>query len=365
MSPVIFSNRPCPGLRNRRAAMAPRDRPAAMLALAALWPLACSGANPATSTPPDPTCNTQIGYSPFKYGPGVPGMQWFTKAKLGMFMHYGPVSQWGTEISFPLVCKQLPCTVRAMNNSNVVIKTQEELAAHRQAYADLAKTFNPTQFDADAMAQMAKDAGFEYLMCVLFLARVERWLLEPGLVDALPAPIASLPVHPATPSPCGHFRYTTVHCDGFLNWNSSLSNYTIMNTPYSRDLYGDLANALRRKGMRVGAYICPSLWNNDDYWAPNALTALGPVCRPNYTPDANAANTTAWTRYLTYLHGLVAELADKCVRCLNGAQGTNHSHQTDSHSIGRPPSLLLNRDNRCCLELEQPLTHLFLLYGSF
>ena len=48
-------------------------------------------------------------FNPFKFreaaAPGMDG--WFKDAKLGMFMHWGPVSQWGTEISFPLLCSGL------------------------------------------------------------------------------------------------------------------------------------------------------------------------------------------------------------------------------------------------------------------
>jgi len=136
---------------------------------AALAQAAVNAPNAAIGGGGSGSCNTQVGYSPFKYGPDVPGMQWFTRAKLGMFMHYGPVSQWGTEISFPLVCGRLPCTVRGPGNKPLVINTAAELEAHRRAYAALQHTFNPTAFDADAMAQLAKDAGFEYLMWVIVM----------------------------------------------------------------------------------------------------------------------------------------------------------------------------------------------------
>ena len=50
-------------------------------------------------------------FSPFNYGAGgpVPGLKWFAGAKFGLFMHYGPVTQWEAEISFPLVCTAFPC----------------------------------------------------------------------------------------------------------------------------------------------------------------------------------------------------------------------------------------------------------------
>ena len=33
----------------------------------------------------------------------------------------------------------------------------------------------------------------------------------------------------------------------------------------------ELAAALRKEGLLVGAYVCPTLWNNNDFWAPDAM----------------------------------------------------------------------------------------------
>jgi alpha-L-fucosidase len=210
------------------------------------------------------------GWSPLNYGAGqAPGLQWLADAKLGMFMHWGPVAQWGTEISFPLLCASLPCTVRTAGNAALRINTTAQLAAHRQSYRDLATTWNPASFNATAMAQLAKAAGFKYLM------------------------------------------FTTVHCDGFANWPSNATAYNVMNTPFARDAFGELAAAYRREGLRVGAYVCPSLWNNDEYWAPDALRATGPCCAPNYDPQSGAAPDAArWARYVSFLHRLLHELVD-------------------------------------------------------
>lgn len=94
--------------------------------------------------------------------------------------------------------------------------------AHREAYAALAGTFNPVQFNATLMADLAYNAGFRYIM------------------------------------------YTTVHCDGFINWDTEQTDYNIMNTPYGKDIFGEITQAFRKRGLRVGAYVCPSLWNNDE-----------------------------------------------------------------------------------------------------
>ena len=76
-----------------------------------------------------------VGYNPFNYGQNTPGMKWFSDAKFGLFMHNGPVTQWGTEISFPLVCTKLPCTPQGPGKKPVHITTTEDLAAHRQVRA--------------------------------------------------------------------------------------------------------------------------------------------------------------------------------------------------------------------------------------
>ena len=189
---------------------------------------------------------------------------WFKEAKFGLFMHWGPVSQWGTEISFPLVCKEFPCTVQVAGPSTITINNVTALKAHRQSYADLATTFNPSKFDPAAMAKLAKSVGFKYLV------------------------------------------FTAEHCDGFANFKTNISSYNIMNTPYKQDTFGMLVQAFRQEGLRVGAYFCPSTWSNNDYWQPDALTSFGPVCRPNYTP---ASDPERWDKYLAYLLGQLTEIA--------------------------------------------------------
>ena len=209
------------------------------------------------------TCTSSGHESPFLF---PANLTWFKEAKFGLFITWGPVSQWGAEIGFPLVCEKFPCTVQVAGPSSVTINNAMELKAHRQSYADLTKTFNPSKFDPAAMAKLAKSVGFKYLV------------------------------------------FTTEHCDGFANFKTNISSYNIMNTPYRQDVFGMLAKAFREEGLRVGAYFCPSTWNSNDYWQPDALTALGPVCKPNYTP---ASDPERWDRFLTYLLGQLTEIAQQ------------------------------------------------------
>ena len=277
-------------------------------------------------------------FSPYKFqGSAAPGLDgWFKDAKLGMFMHWGPVSQvpfttapthlcphpttpplpvaacrpplphaqpalaltdlsrfvpdqWGTEISFPLLCSSFPCSPKGPNNTATHITNTAELAAHRQAYADLANTFDPTGFDAANMAKLAKAAGFKYLI------------------------------------------YTTMHCDGFVNWPSNVTDYNIANTPWGhkgRGTYSELVKAFRAEGLKVGAYVCPSLWNNDDYFPPKALTSFGPCCRPNYLP---ASDPERWGKVTSFLHGLVTELSELYAPDTFWFDCSNSPPNTDTH----------------------------------
>ena len=90
-----------------------------------------------------------------------------------------------------------------------------------------------------------------------------------------------------------------------MNWNTSLSNYSVMNTPWGKDTFGMIVEAFRAEGLRVGAYVNPAQIQSDLYWAPDHLRALGPV-GPNYDPIANPG---MWKKYTAYYRSLLAELA--------------------------------------------------------
>ena len=67
----------------------------------------------------------------------------FRDAGLGLFIHWGPNCQMGTEISWPLY------------------NATKEYA---DKYYALADTFNPEHFDAGKWARMARMAGMEYVV---------------------------------------------------------------------------------------------------------------------------------------------------------------------------------------------------------
>jgi alpha-L-fucosidase len=118
----------------------------------------------------------------------------FRDAGLGLFIHWGPNSQMGTEISWPL-----------NNASDDFI---------RKYYA-LAETFNPALFDAAGWARLARLAGMEYAV------------------------------------------FTSKHHDGFCMFDTAYSEFKITRTPYGRDIVAQAAEAFRSEGILVGFYYSP------------------------------------------------------------------------------------------------------------
>lgn len=224
--------------------------------------------------PTSPTTAT-TNISPFNYGTSsssspatLHALDTFNADKFGMFLHNGPVTQWGVEIAWPLICQSFPCLSQGPNATKLNITNEQELQEHRQAYLNLGATYNPHNFNATHIARTAKAAGFKYVV------------------------------------------YTTIHCDGFANWPSNITQFNIRNTALSppRDIYGELVTALRVEGLKVGAYMCPTLWNDPNYVYPDPLSTLNINGgeEPTYDP---LQQPTLWSNYVRTLHGMAQELA--------------------------------------------------------
>jgi alpha-L-fucosidase len=120
-------------------------------------------------------------------------------------------------------------------------------------YDQLYKKFNPTLFDAEAWVETAKQAGMKYIVI------------------------------------------TSKHHDGFALWDTKLSDYNIMNTPFHRDVLKELAAACRKQGLVFSTYYSILDWHHPDYplGSPGGKTA-----KPSPNMD----------RYDAFLKGQVAEL---------------------------------------------------------
>jgi alpha-L-fucosidase len=91
-------------------------------------------------------------------------------------------------------------------------------------YEALASQFNPVKFDADAWVRLAEDAGMKYVVI------------------------------------------TSKHHDGFALFDSKVSRYDVVDaTPFRRDVLKELAEACRRRGMRLGFYYSQAQdWHEPD-----------------------------------------------------------------------------------------------------
>lgn len=93
----------------------------------------------------------------------------------------------------------------------------------KDAYDNLYKQFNPRQFDAKKWAKQAKDMGAKYMI------------------------------------------FTTKHHDGFCLWPSKYTDYTIANSPYKKDIVGQIVDAYTKEGIDVHLYFSIIDWNQKGY----------------------------------------------------------------------------------------------------
>lgn len=135
-------------------------------------------------------------------------MAWWREARFGMFIHWGPVSLKGTEISW------------SRANSNPACPNQGSIPV--EVYDNLYKEFNPVEFDAKEWVAIAQASGMKYVVL------------------------------------------TAKHCDGFCLWHSKVTDYNISKTPFVRDVCAELAKAAHTTGIRVGWYYSPMDWRDPD-----------------------------------------------------------------------------------------------------
>jgi alpha-L-fucosidase len=140
-------------------------------------------------------------------------LAWWRDARFGMFIHWGPVSLTGQEISWS----------RANSNTNCPNDGPIPVAV----YDNLYKGFNPTNFNAREWVGDAKNAGMKYMVL------------------------------------------TAKHGDGFLLWDSQVDGYNIGATPFHRDVCAELAEAAHQQGEKIGWYFSEMDWRDPDCRSTN------------------------------------------------------------------------------------------------
>ena len=150
-------------------------------------------------------------------------MQWFRDAKFGLFIHWGPCSITQTEISWGRDAERTMDIRNGAKPSEQVERYGHDFYIPGDLYDSLYKYFNPVKFDADQWVQTARDAGMQYVV------------------------------------------FTAKHHDGFSNYHTELSDYSIASTPFKRDIVKELTDACHKVGMKVGLYYSTRDWYHPDY----------------------------------------------------------------------------------------------------
>jgi alpha-L-fucosidase len=122
-------------------------------------------------------------------------VEWFRDIGFGMFIHWSVDTQLGAVPSHSMVGADPDYNKRFLE--------------------ELPKTFNPHKYNPTDWAVLAKLAGMKYVV------------------------------------------FTTKHHSGFTMWRTQTTDFGIANTPFTRDITGELVKAFREQGIAPGFYFSP------------------------------------------------------------------------------------------------------------
>ncbi len=174
--------------------------------------------------------------------------------KFGFMMHWGMYSQWGVVESWS-IC-----------NEDWIDRRGADYIKYKNDYQALNKTFNPTKFNPDEWAALAKEAGMKYVV------------------------------------------FTTKHHDGFCMYDTKETTYSTVDAscPFSEnekaDITGEIVKAFRNQGFWTGLYFSKADWHHEDYWAAQWAT---PDRNVNYDPQKYPER---WQRFSDFTYNQIKEL---------------------------------------------------------
>ena len=132
---------------------------------------------------------------------------------------------------------------------------QQRYGVPADEYVKLIDKFNPVKFNPDRWLDLAQEAGMEYLVL------------------------------------------TAKHHDGFCLWDTKLTNFNVMNSPYNRDIVAMLAEACHRRCINLEIYYSVVDWHHPAY--PN-------IGRHHEISTDQAKHD--WDKYMDFLKGQIREL---------------------------------------------------------
>lgn len=190
-------------------------------------------------------------------------LKWFSSLKFGLFMHWGPYCQWGCIESWPLVEED---TWARPDDLAAWVERGKDLERFRRDYWALNRTFNPTQFNPEHWAEMAKRAGMKYM------------------------------------------AFTTKHHDGFSMFDTRQTDYrsTHPDCPFSQNpranITREVFDAFRAQDFAISCYFSKSDWHHSGYWDPGRPA---PDRNPNYD---TLAEPERWETFVRFVYNQIEEL---------------------------------------------------------
>lgn len=165
-------------------------------------------------------------------------MDWWRQARFGMFIHWGlyaePAGQWNGKTHYGEWI-------------------QHEAQISLDDYTQIISRFNPLGFNAADWVNIAKSSGAKYIVI------------------------------------------TSKHHDGFCLFDSALTDYTVMNTPFKRDVLKKLSEECRKQGLKFCTYHSIMDWHHPDY-----------LPRRNW--EKRPAEGADFDRYVQYMKGQLKEI---------------------------------------------------------
>ena len=179
-----------------------------------------------------------------KWSAGQRPMDWWREARFGMFIHWGlysiPAGEW------------LGGPGKGTGHAEWIRDTAQIPV---EEYDKLKEQFNPVKFDADAWVSAAAGAGMKYV-CI-----------------------------------------TTKHHDGFCLFDTKQTDWSVMHTPFHRDIMQEMAAACRKNGITPCWYYSIMDWHHPDY-----------LPRRPWEQATRSTEGADFERYNTYLKNQVTEL---------------------------------------------------------
>jgi alpha-L-fucosidase len=208
-------------------------------------------------------------------------MKWWREARFGLFIHWGlyaiPAGEWNGQTNYGEWIR---------NNAQIPLAT----------YDKFLQQFNPVKFNAEEWVLLAKNAGMKYIVI------------------------------------------TSKHHDGFALYDSKVSDFDVMSTPFKRDILKELAAACKKHDMRFCFYHSIMDWHHPDYLPRRTWEKDRPVANANFM------------KYVDYMKEQLKELLTSYgnigVLWFDGEwEGTwTHEHGKDLYQFVRSqqPAIIVN-----------------------